>query len=40
MGRALRRTVDMFHTASEIVEENDRRVDTIADGNEDELTVQ
>jgi len=28
----------MFHTASEIVEENNKRLDLMADGKEDELT--
>jgi len=38
IGRGLRRTVDMFRTANEIVEENDKRIDKIAEGNEDDLT--
>jgi len=27
MGRGLRRTVDLFHSARDLVEENERRVD-------------
>lgn len=38
LGRGLRRLIDMFHTANELVDENDRRLDILAAGDDDELT--
>lgn len=31
MGRSLRRTVDMFYSARDLVEENDRRLESLED---------
>jgi hypothetical protein len=35
MGRGLRRTVDLFHSARDLVEENERHVDLEGDGEVD-----
>ena len=40
LGRGLRRTVDMFHSARELVDENDRRTDLIASGEDSELNAE
>jgi hypothetical protein len=37
MGRGLRRTVDLFHSARDLVEENERRVDLEEDDGEVDL---
>ena len=40
LGRGLRRTVAMFHSARDLVEENDRRLELMADDNSDEFTTE
>jgi len=37
MGRSLRRTVDLFHSARDLVEEKERRVDLEEDDGEVDL---
>jgi hypothetical protein len=39
LGRGLRRTVDMFSSARDLVEENDRRLELMAGDNCNELTL-
>jgi hypothetical protein len=34
LGRRLRRAVDMFTSARDLVDENDRHIEALADGNE------
>lgn len=38
LGRRLRRTVDMFYSPRDLVEENDRRLEQLAKDEESEFT--
>jgi hypothetical protein len=38
LGRSLRRTIDLFHSARDLVEENERRIRLEEDGEDVELS--
>jgi hypothetical protein len=40
LGRGIRRCIDMFHSARELVDQNDRRTELIETGDEDELNAE
>jgi hypothetical protein len=40
LGRGLRRTVAMFHSARDLIEENDRRLELMAEDDSHEFTAE